>query len=279
MQVKKYSGELVPFEVSRLKDSLSKSGASPDVVDAVWETMKPMVYDGISTHDLYKLAFRLLKRKADSFAARYSLKRALKDLGPAGYYFEQWVARLFNHAGYQTVTGQHLKGNSVTHEVDVVAQKDNEMLLVECKFRNTVDAKISVTTPMYFLSRVKDFDGRALPFFGKDRQFSSGWLVTNALLTTDSIDFSAYYNLNLISWNYPEESSIKRRVDNAGLYPITCLTTITKTEKEILLKKGCLLVKDITDTPSQLDILTCGPRKKKRIIQEAIELTNIQRNK
>src|SRR5690606_36172479 len=126
MQVKKYSGERVEFDLRRLKGSLSKSGASPDVVDEVWEKMKPMVYDGISTRDLYKLAFRLLKREADSFAARYSLKRALKDLGPAGYYFEQWVARLFRHADHQTLTGQHLAGNSVTHEIDVVAQKGDE---------------------------------------------------------------------------------------------------------------------------------------------------------
>lgn len=277
MQVKKYSGERAEFDLRRLKGSLSKSGASHDVVDDVWEKMEPMVYDGISTRDLYKLAFRLLKREADSFAARYSLKRALKDLGPAGYYFEQWVARLFNHADYQTLTSQHLAGNSVTHEVDVVAQKGHELLLVECKFRNTEDAKITVTTPMYFLSRVNDFTGRTFRFFGKEMQFTSGWLVTNAYMTTDSIDFSAYYNLNLLAWNYPEESSIKRRVDNAGLYPLTCLTTINKAEKDILLKQGCILVKDIVDDTAQLDSLDCAPRKKRRIIQEATELVNHQK--
>lgn len=278
MQVKKYSGELIEFDLRRLKGSLSKSGASPDVVDDVWEKMQPMVYDGISTRDVYKLAFRLLKREADSFAARYSLKRALKDLGPAGYYFEQWVARLFSHADYQTLTSQHLAGNSVTHEVDVVAQKGDELLLVECKFRNTDDAKITVTTPMYFLSRVNDFEGRVFSFFGKSMPFTAGWLVTNAYLTTDSIDFSAYYHLNLLSWNYPEASSIKRRVDNAGLYPITCLTTINKAEKDILLKQGCILVKDLVEDDSPLNMLACAPRKKKRIIQEAIELVNYQNN-
>src|SRR5690606_6936141 len=277
MQVKKYSGERVEFDLRRLKGSLSKSGASPDVVDEVWETMKPMVYDGISTRDLYKLAFRLLKREADSFAARYSLKRALKDLGPAGYYFEQWVARLFRHADYQTLTGHDLAGNSVTHEIDVVAQKGDELLLVECKFRNTEEAKITVTTPMYFLSRVNDFAGRTILLFGKEMQFTAGWLVTNAYVTTDSIDFSAYYNLKLLAWNYPEESSIKRRVDNGGLYPLTCLTTINKAEKDILLKQGCILVKDIVTDPSELDTLDCGPRKKIRIIQEATELVNHQK--
>src|SRR3546814_15705729 len=97
MQVKKYSGELIEFDLRRLKGSLSKSGATPDVVEEVWEKMKPMVYDGISTRDLYKLAFRLLKREADSFAARFSLKRALKTLGPAGTYSEHGEGRFFNH--------------------------------------------------------------------------------------------------------------------------------------------------------------------------------------
>jgi len=276
MQVKKFSGELVAFDLDRLKGSLSKSGASPDVVDEVWEAMKPMVYDGISTRDLYKLAFRLLKREANSLAARYSLKRALKDLGPAGYYFEQWVAKLFGHAHYQTITGQLLAGNAVTHEVDVVAQKGDELLLVECKFRNTEDAKITVTTPMYFLSRVKDFEGLGFSFFGRQMQFTAGWLVTNAYMTSDSIRFAQYYGLNLLSWDYPAESSIKRRVDNAGLYPLTCLTTINKAEKDQLLKQGCILVKDILDDEAQLDSLDCAPRKKRRIIQEAIELVNHQ---
>ncbi|WP_090974989.1 restriction endonuclease [Parapedobacter composti] len=274
MQVRKYSGELVEFDLNRLKASLFKSGASADVVDAVWEAMEPMVYDGISTGDLYRRAFRLLKRKAHAFAARYSLKRALKELGPAGYYFEQWVARLFQHAEYQTATGQLLEGNAVTHEVDVVARKGGDMLLVECKFRNTVDAKISVTTPMYFLSRFKDMEGRKFNFFGKPMGFTAGWLITNAYLTTDSIRFGQYYGINLLAWNYPEDSSIKRRVDNAGLYPVTCLTTIAKAEKEVLLRQGCLLVKDIVTDPAQLDTLKCGPRKRRKIIEEATELVN-----
>ncbi len=274
MQVKKYSGELVEFDVNRLKGSLSKSGASPDVVDDVWTSMKPFLYEGIPTRDLYKIAFRLLKKQSDSFAARYSLKRALKDLGPAGYHFEQWVAKLFEHVHYRTLTGQILIGHSISHEIDVIAQNDNELLLVECKFRNTEDAKISVTTPMYFLSRVKDLENVAFTFFGKSMCFTAGWLVTNAYMTTDSIRFAQHYGVNLLAWDYPEASSIKRRVDDTGLYPITCLTTITKAEKEVLLKRGCILVKDILHDHTLLEALDCAPRKVRRIIEEATALVN-----
>jgi len=277
MKVKKYSGELVDFDVNRIKGSLAKSGATLDEVDDVWESRKSSLYEGISTRSLYKMAFRLLKRKADSFAARYSLKKALRDLGPAGYYFEEWVGRLFGYADYQTVTGQVLMGKSVSHEVDVVAQNDTDMLLIECKFRNTVDAKISVTTPMYFLSRIKDLAGLDFTFFEKKRQFTAGWLVTNAYMTTDSIQFAQYYGVNLLAWDYPPESSIKRRVDNAGLYPVTCLTTIKKAEKDALLQQGCVLVKDILGRPDYLQTLNLAPAKQKRIIQEAVELVNHQK--
>ena len=277
MKVKKYSGELVDFDINRLKGSLLKSGATADVVDDIWDTMKPSLYDGITTRALYTMAFRLLKKRAHSFAARYSLKKALRDLGPAGYHFEKWIGRLFEHAHYQTVTGQIINGNAVSHEVDVVAQNDTEMLAIECKFRNTVDAKISVTTPMYFLSRIKDLMGIDFTFFGKTRQFTSGWLVTNAYMTTDSIQFAEYYGVNLLAWDYPAETSIKRRVDNAGLYPVTCLTTIVKAEKELLLAQGCILVKDILDHPEYLETLGCAQRKQERIIQEATELVNQQK--
>jgi len=185
MRVTKYSGELVPFNVDSLKHSLVRSGADDDQVDQVYKDIDSHLYDGISTRELYELAFDSLKKQRNSFAARYSLKKALRDLGPEGFYFEDWIGRLFSEEGYQTVTGQVVQGHAVSHEIDVVAVKEGEgMLAIECKFRNDVDAKISVTTPMYFMSRVKDIKDKDFEFFGKKRQFTDGWLVTNAYLTS-----------------------------------------------------------------------------------------------
>jgi hypothetical protein len=103
------------------------------------------------------MAFEELKKISNSVAARYSLKKALLELGPAGFYFEQWIARVFQNIGYKTETGQLIKGHSVTHEADVIANKNDKTYWVECKFRNAEDTKISVTTPMYVLSRIKYF--------------------------------------------------------------------------------------------------------------------------
>src|SRR5690606_7017822 len=189
MRVKKYSGELVPFNGNSLRHSLARSGATAEEVELVYDNIQDRLYDGISTRELYELAFACLRQHRDSYAARYSLKKALRELGPEGFYFERWIAKLFADEGYETSTGQTVQGHAVTHEIDVVAAKAGEMLAIECKFRNDVDAKISVTTPMYFMSRVKDVCGLPFSFFNGQRHFTDGWLVTNAYFTSDSKRF------------------------------------------------------------------------------------------
>ncbi len=272
MRVKKYSGELVPFNPNSLRHSLSRSGATTEQVDRVYDDIQSHLYDGISTRELYELAFDCLKIHRGAYAARYSLKKALRELGPEGFYFERWIAKLFADDGYETITSQLVKGHAVTHEIDVVASKGRELLAIECKFRNDVDAKISVTTPMYFMSRVTDIRNLPFSFFGRSQEFTTGWLVTNAYLTADAKSFGAYYNLNLLSWDYPSTGSIKVRVDDNGLYPVTCLTTLQNEEKARLLKNECILVRDLLDMPKFLQHLNIDDAKQKQIIQEAEEL-------
>lgn len=272
MLVKKYSGELVPFNSDSLRHSLTRSGANNEQVEKVYTQIKEKLFDGISTRELYQLAFEALKSQRSSFAARYSLKKALRELGPEGFYFEKWIARLFQEYGFESTTGQTIQGHAVSHEIDVVASKGNEMLAIECKFRNDIDAKISVTTPMYFLSRFKDISDISYHFFGQDKKFTQGWLVTNAYLTSDSKDFGKYYNVNFLSWDYPVDNSIKKRVDKAVFYPVTCLTTLTDVEEKTLLQNQIILVKDIINNKEALKSLKLDSDRLRLVLEEAKEL-------
>src|SRR5690554_5913436 len=129
MLVKKFSGELVPFDKSSLIHSLSKSGASQQEVDKVFDGIESQLYNEITTKRLYTLAFNELKKIRKSYAARYSLKKALRDLGPDGYNFELWVTRLFEEIGCEATHSKILQGNAVTHEIDVIAIKNTELQL------------------------------------------------------------------------------------------------------------------------------------------------------
>jgi len=271
--ITKQSGETAPFSKESLRRSLLNSGADEMDAEKICKKIEKEIYNGISTKELYEKAFKLLKEIRSSIAARYSLKRALQDLGPEGFYFEKWVAKVFEVQGYDTITGQQLTGkSSVNHEIDVVISNRDTDIICECKFRNDIDAKISVTTPMYFLSRFNDLKNREFTFFNRSFNPNKGFLITNAFFTSDSIAFAQYYHINLISWNYPEEYNIKRLTDKQGLYPITCLTTLTKEEEKILLSKNCILVRELVRNPVLLDHFKFTDDRKKIILNEAKEL-------
>ncbi len=272
MKIKNNAGETVEFEIGKLESSLRSSGANNHSIKKALQNILPNCFDGITTRELYKMAFDELKKISNSAAARYSLKKALLELGPAGFYFEQWIARVFQNIGYKTETGQLIKGHSVTHEADVIAKKGDKTYWVECKFRNAEDTKISVTTPMYVLSRIKDISNITYNLFGTKTEFTDGWLITNTYFTKDSIAFSEYYGLRLLSWDFPENQSIKNLVDQNALYPITCLTTLDGKQKQKLLEKKCVLVKELFQNQNLLNVLELNQEKKSEILEEAREL-------
>ena len=275
MKVTKYNGELVDYNPKALKISLTKSGASKEEVEEVFELLSKDIYDGIGTQDLYNLAFESLKKYRNSYAARYSLKKALRDLGPEGYYFEKYIKRLMESVGFKAINGQTVQGDAVTHEIDVIAQKDEVLYFCECKFRNDIDAKISVTTPMYFMSRMIDVKNREYSYFDKSLKPTKGFLVTNAYLTSDSVDWAKHYNIGMISWNYPENMSLKYLIDNLAIYPVTCLTSLSKEQHKVLMDAGCLLVKDILVKEDYLKSLDLPNHLIDQLVEEANELIAI----
>ena len=92
MIIKKASGEEVEFSVDKLRTSLSRSGASKQVIESILQEVKSHLFPGISTKRIYKLAFSLLKKEAKPSAARYQLKNAIMELGPSGFPFEKFIA-------------------------------------------------------------------------------------------------------------------------------------------------------------------------------------------
>ncbi len=134
--ITKSSGQKVPFNAGKLKKSLLRAGASDFQADEIISEVISMLVEGMSTSKIHKAAFRLLKDVSRPVAARYKLKQALLELGPSGFPFEQYIAELLKFQGYKTQVGVFVQGHCVTHEIDVIAEKENTQLMIECKFHN-----------------------------------------------------------------------------------------------------------------------------------------------
>lgn len=274
MKVTKFSGEIVLFDKEKLQNSLRKSGADENAVFQVMHEIDKQLYEGIPTKKIYKLAFQLLKKFSNAHAARYNLRSAVQALGPAGFFFEKFVARLFELEGYQTQTNLILDGKCISHEVDVLLKKENTVSMIECKFHGNQDAKTDVKVPLYILSRFNDLKEKDFSIFESDYQIEHCWIVTNNRFTEDAIKFAICSDLNLLSWDYPKGNSLKNKIDSAQIYPITCMTTLTQLEKDKLLMQELITVKDLMKHSDWLSKIGLSKNRIKNILLEANQLCN-----
>jgi hypothetical protein len=270
VSVTKASGQIEPFSIKKLRHSLSRAKATPEELNLIVETLLPKLYQGISTQKIYSEAFRLLTNHSKTHAARYHLKRGIMELGPSGFPFETFIGELFKHQGFSVQVGKILQGKCVSHEIDVIAEKDNQLNLMECKYRNQPGIAVDVKTPLYINSRFEDVLANVSLKYSE--KIFTGWVVTNSRFTTDAIAYGNCKGMQLLSWDYPFNNSLKDWVDRSGLYPLTCLTSLARTEKEWLLAKGYVLVKDIYDNEQLL--LQAGVKKTriKAVMDEAVRL-------
>jgi len=246
ISVTKKSGELVPFDGEKLRQSLIRSGATEKMADTVLAQLIQVLHQGMSTQKVYRQAYTILSKLSDKSAGKYKLKNAIMELGPTGFPFEQYVGELLKVMGFEVQTGQVIAGKCVKHEVDVVGQNDHRIVMVECKFHKDGNTRSDVKIPMYIKSRFDDIYNQWMSEGRIGTRNYQGWLVTNTRFTEDAEAFGKCAGLHLMSWDYPHGTSLRELIDKAGLHPVTSLKSLTAKEKETIINHGIVLCRDIT---------------------------------
>lgn len=275
ISIKKFNGDIEEFNVEKLKTSLRRSKASEAEIEEISENILPTLYDGMPSKEIYKKAFALLKKQNRTSASKYSLKRAILDLGPTGFPFERLIGALLNHHGFTTQVSVILQGECITHEVDVLAEKDGNSYAIECKFHSDFRGSSSVQVPLYVNSRFLDLQKRWNQDSKETSHLKQGWIVTNTRFTRDAIDYGKCVGLHLLSWDYPEDNGLKQNIDKYALYPITTLTTLNKREKDLILESNIILTKELYESSSILDKIGLTNKHKERVISEIKELCDL----
>ena len=274
ISIVKSSGEVVQFSLTKLKKSLKRTGADDEVVASILETVQDELYQGITTKEIYNRAFALLKKKKNVFASKYKLKKAIYELGPTGFPFEHFIGAILKYSGYKVAVGEILQGECVQHEVDIVAHKNNETTVVECKFHSEEGLVCNVKVPLYVHSRYRDVKNHWNTFKKHDTTLTQGWVVTNTRFTKDATEYGNCAGLYLLSWDYPVGNSLKDIIDRLGLYPITVSTLLTNREKQFLLNRDVVLCRELIKDSFYLDHLGVSDTRKKRILAEIQQLCN-----
>ena len=213
MDVIKANGRREAFDVSKLRASLINSGASDGDAEKVISHIEAELHEGMSTSDIYKHAFSYLKEVDLPIAHSYSLRRAIMDLGPTGFPFEKLVAEIYKEKGYEAVVDQIVMGKCVSHEVDVVAWKGEELIMMEAKYHNELGTKSDLKVILGVKARWDDLKHGTFDYGERSRKLTRGVLITNTKFSSTAIQYGKCEDLDMIGWNYPERGNLQEMVE------------------------------------------------------------------
>ena len=253
MKVIKVNGDLVPFDIEKVKASIRRTGAPKELAEKIASAVYPLVKDGMTTKEVYSIVFNLLQNENACYACRYNLRSAILKLGPAGFTFEKYVAAILRSHGYEAyVPDGEFEGACVMHEIDGIAEKDGRRIMIEAKFRNRYEDRVNLKDTMATWARFLDLvDGAAV---NSTPRFDDVWIVTNAKFSDRAKQFGTCKGMNMVGWNFPPERSLASMVDIRHLYPVTVLDRLTQSELEGFTQARMILCKEIIENePGDLE--------------------------
>ncbi len=243
--VKKRSGEYEPFSEEKVRSSLQTAGADRELIDEIVDQVETKLYNGITTKEIHTHVFARLKEVRSRLISKYNFNRAMMDLVPSGYPFEWLVAGILEAHGYQVAVGQTVQGKCVDHEIDVIALRDDKHFMIEAKFHNLPGARSDIRDALYTYARFLDVEKAWAEVAGHRRHFHQAWLVTNTKVTSKVKEYATCVGLGVISWDYPPEGSLRLLIEESGLLPVTCLTTLGEAEKRRLVEAGMIFCQNL----------------------------------
>lgn len=268
MLITKADGTQEEFKPDKLRTSLKRAGASKKEIGTIVSKIETSLTEGMRTQIIYRKAFELLRDAEKPAAAKYSLRRALFSLGPTGFPFEDFLERLFAAEGYETTKRLEIKGKCALHEIDVAAYKKDHSFVAEAKFHARPGIKSDLQDALYSYARYLDLQKHPIC---KEDVCGIGdlYLITNTKFTSSAVKYAECVGIKLLSWDQPRNETLQDRIEAAGLYPVTALSTPSNTHKRRLLENGKILCRDIMSHGEFLKAAGMSSKKIDQTLQEA----------
>lgn len=243
----KSTGEQQKFDESKLNKYLINSGVNKSLAKEAVNNVEQNLSQIKSTKDIHYHVSEFLKSQGevdDYF--NYGLRRAVTMLGPSGHPFEQLVSEVLSSQGYRTEVGVISLGKCVTHEIDVVAVKDNTQYFIECKFHNSTGVKTDIQVALYTYARFLDVKSAMEQNHGLEKKYLP-WLVTNTKVTSEVFDYGDCNNLKVTAWYFPEGEGLRDLIIKSKLHPVTLLYHVSPHKINTLLNENIVTLSSLRE--------------------------------
>jgi hypothetical protein len=152
----------------------------------------------------------------------------------------------------------------------VIAEKEHEHYIVECKFHNEHGLRSDVKVALYVYARYLDVLNSWIakePDSEKDK-LHQAWVITNTKFSSDAIQYGQCVGMKMVGWNYPEQGSLQDLIEESGLHPITCLFSLSSSQKQQLLQRDIVLAAQLEQDRFAMSDLNLSRQDMDRVYDE-----------
>jgi len=232
----KASGEKEQFDKNKIYQTCFRAGASQKNALRIADEAEQEIYEGISTKKILKIVLKKLDKVGSKESAiRYNIRDSLSKLG--GEEFEKYVEHLLRAHGYTTKWNVILKGQYVEHQIDVIAERNSDRYIIECKHHFNPHRFTGLQDALGLWATFEDLKNG-----GHD--ITRAWLVSSTKLSDHAIQYGIGKRMWLTSWDYPEKNALRSWISEKGLYPLTSLNLSPILRAKLMLA-DILLVKEL----------------------------------
>lgn len=243
--VTKADGSRQPFLKEKIIRTCLRMSSSQEQAESIADRIERKIYEGIPSKKILQMIFSYMKAYKPEIRYLIDLREAISLLRPKPD-FEQFVFLLLKEYGYEVSPPQIVKGICVDHEIDAIAKKDGDVLMVEVEHHINHHTFTGVSSLLEAQATFEDV-GEAFDVGLSHINFNKILMVCNTKFSEHAIKYGNCKKINLIGWKYTQERGLERLIEEKKLYPITFLKGLDEKTEEKLADAGIVLLRQLVE--------------------------------
>ena len=226
LRVRKADGGLEPFDKGKVIRTCLKLRVGRREAERIAEEVKREAYDEIPTSRILELIYEKVRRVKPALEHAIDLREAISALRPKPD-FEQYIRLTLESIGYRVEGNKVLEGRCVDHEIDGVAVKGGEVLLLEVKHHVNHHTYTGMDVFLEVWATLQDLmEGYEL---GLHRYgFTNALVACNTKISNHAERYARCKGLKYMGWRYPKAMGLEEIIEKHGLYPVTMLRGVER---------------------------------------------------
>lgn len=270
--VTKFDGRTQHFNKGKIINTCLRIGVGHQQASEIANKIEREASNGITTKEILRRIFLYAKKYKPEIKDRTDLRGAIAALRSKPD-FEIFVSLLLKEYGYEVQINQIVDGKCVDHEIDAIAKKDNEIILVEAKHHEQYHTFTGVSVFLEVQAELEDLiEGHR---YGKNKiNFSKALIVCNTKISEHAERYATCRDIGYISWKLPKERNLEQVIEDGKLYPITLLKGLDIQTQDKLVSKGIILLKQLVEMNENEIVKRTGIEQSriKNLVKKAREL-------